>query len=180
MPTAEKIAKVEELAAAISGAKAVYLTNFAGISVAADTVLRSRLRAASVDYHVVKNRLAIRAAEAAGARHLSEFLRGPTALAIAKEDPIAPARILQEFINGGGTLAIKSGYLEGQILTQEQVRDLAALPPRQELLGRVVGRIQSPLYGVVGVLHGLLRGLVGTVAAIQAVRDEQAEGGVRA
>lgn len=172
MPTAEKTARIEELTAIMSGAKALYLADYTGIDVAADTDLRRKLRDSSIEYQVVKNRLAKRAAQAAGIEQLGAFLTGPTAIAFAQDDPIAPAKILQEFIERGGKLAIKTGLLEGQLLSKEQVLALAKLPSREQLLGQVLGGIQAPLYGLAGVLNGLLRNLVGVIAAIEKKQRE--------
>jgi len=173
MPTDDKIARVEELTAIISEAKVIYLADFTGIDVASVTDLRRKLRAASVDYQVVKNRLAKRAAEAAGFAQMKDFLTGPTAIAFTKEDPVLPAKILQEFIDNGGKLAIKMGLLEGRLLSEEQFRQMAKLPSREQLLGKVVGGIQAPIYGLAIVLNALLRNLVGVVAAIEEKRREE-------
>jgi large subunit ribosomal protein L10 len=93
MPTSEKVDKVEELTAAMSNAKAIYLADFTGLDVAKVTGLRNKLREAEVGYQVVKNRLAKRAAAEAGISGLDEHLIGPTAIAFTNEDPIAPAKI---------------------------------------------------------------------------------------
>lgn len=89
---------------------------------------------------------------------------------------MAPAKILQDFIDAGGKLAIKTGFLDGRFLSEEQIERLAKLPSREELLGKVVGGIQGPLYGLVGVLNGLLRHLVGLVAALEEKRREEEAG----
>ena len=175
MPTVEKIDTVERLKETISASKAIVLADFSGIDVAAVTELRNKLREASVTYEVVKNRLAKRAIEDAGISELSEHLIGPTAMAFATEDPLAPAQILQKFIDDGGKIAIKSGVLDGQVMSSDQVVALASLPSREELLAKTVGTIQGPLSGLVGVLNGLLRNLVGVVAAIESSRGD-AEG----
>jgi len=174
MPTAEKIEKVEELTAIMAGAKAIYLADFTGIDVASVTELRNKFREASIDYRVVKNRLAKRAAEAAGISGMDEFLTGPTAIAFTKEDLVAPAKILQDFIDAGGQLAIKTGFVDGQLLAEEQIKVLAKLPSRDGLLGQVVGGVQAPLYGLAAVLNGLLRNLVGVIAAIEKQQQEDA------
>ena len=106
-----------------------------------------------------------------------EHLNGPTAIAYSTEDPIAPAKILQDFADDGGKMFIKTGYMDGKILDADEVKALAKLPSREELLGKVVGSVQSPLYGLHGVLNGLLRGLAGTLSAIgkqKAEGDESA------
>jgi large subunit ribosomal protein L10 len=167
MPTSEKIEKVEELTAAMAGAKAIYLADFTGIDVAKVTGLRNQLREAEIGYQVVKNRLAKRAAEAAGIAGLDEHFVGPTAIAFSNDDPIAPAKILQDFADKDEDFSIKSGFMDGKILSADEVKALSKLPSREELLGKVLGSVQSPLYGFAGVLNGLLRNLVGVVAAIE-------------
>lgn len=174
MPTAEKTETVSVLSAKMSQADAIYMADFTGIDVAAITELRRSLRQAGVEYQVVKNRLAKLAATDAGLGSLNEFLEGPTAMAFVQDDPVEPAKIMQKFIDRGGKLVIKTGFVDGQVLTPEAVSQLAKLPSRDELLAKVVGSVQAPLYGLSAVLTGLLRGLVGTLSAI---KDQREEGG---
>ena len=172
MATVEKEAKIEELKSIMTGAKALYLADFTGIDVESVTELRNKLRDAEVKYQVIKNRLAIRAADEAGIAGLREHLSGPTAIVYSQEDPIAPAKILQDFADDGGKMQIKTGYMEGEILAADEVKALAKLPSRDELLGKVVGSVQAPLYGLNAVLNGLLRGLVGALSAIEEQKKE--------
>ncbi|HCL27531.1 MAG TPA: 50S ribosomal protein L10 [Candidatus Latescibacteria bacterium] len=172
MPTAEKSATVSDLSQKMSQADAIYLADFSGIDVAAVTELRRSLRSAGVDYQVVKNRLAKLAATDAGLDSMGAYLEGPTAMAFVNDDPVAPAKILQKFIDGGGKLVIKSGYVDGQVLTPEAVEQLAKLPSRDELIGMVIGSVQAPLYGLAVVLNGLLCGVVYAVSAIQEQKAE--------
>lgn len=174
MPTAEKVAKVNELTQKMAGAKAIFLADFTGLDVASVTTLRSQLRKASVEYAVVKNRLAKRAAQEAGIADLDQYFTGPTAIAFAKDDPVEPAKILQKFIDAGGKITIKSGLVDGQVISSDQFKALASLPSRGQLLAKVVGAVQGPLYGLSGVLSGLLRNLVGVVAAIEKKQGESA------
>ena len=167
MPTSEKVDKVDELTAAMSNAKAIYLADFTGLDVAKVTGLRNKLRDAEVGYQVVKNRLAKRAAAEAGISGLDEHLIGPTAIAFSTEDPIAPAKILQDFADEDDTFSIKTGFMDGRVLSPDEIKALSKLPSREELLGKVLGSVQSPMYGLAGVLNGLLRNLVGVVAAIE-------------
>jgi len=164
--------KVEELKQKMAGARAIFLADFTGLDVASVTDLRRKLRQASAEYEVVKNRLAKRAAQAAGLSGLDEFFSGPTAIALAKGDPVEPAKILQKFIDGGGKIAIKSGLVDGQVLSPERVKELSALPARDQLLARVAMAVQSPLSGLARALAGLLRNLVGAVAAIEKKQRE--------
>ena len=167
MPTTEKIDQVGQLAETLNSVKAVYLADFTGLDVASVTQLRRELRQASVGYVVVKNRLAKRAAAEAGMEGLEEFFAGPTAIAYSETDPLEPAKILQKFIDGGGQLTLKSGFVDGQIVSSDQIQALASLPSREELYSKVVGGIQAPLYGFAAVLNGLLRNLVGALAALE-------------
>ena len=167
MPSAEKTERVDQLAAVIAESKSMVLADFAGIDVAAVTELRRQFRAAAVDYRVVKNRLAKRAVVEAGLSDLEPFFAGPTAVAFAQEDPLAAAQVLQKFIDAGGKMAIKSGFLDGQVLSADEVKALASLPPREELLAQVTGAVRGPLAGFVGALNGLLQKLVGVIAAIE-------------
>lgn len=155
--------------------KGFYLADFTGIDVASVTELRNKLRDADVQYQVIKNRLAIRAAEEVGIAGLKEHFSGPTAIAYSTEDPIAPAKILQDFIDDDGKIQIKTGFMDGEVLTADKVEALAKLPSREELLSKVVAGVQSPLYGLSGVLNGLLRGLVGALSAIEKQRAEGEE-----
>ena len=173
MSTHQKTEAVSTLTEKMVRADAIFLADFSGIDVASVTHLRRRLRQAGVDYQVVKNRLAKRAADEAGLQSLGAFFEGPTAMAFVKDDPVEPAKILQRFIDGGGKLVIKTGFVDGQILTPEAVKQLATLPSREELLARVVGAVQSPLYGLSAVLSGLLRGVV---VALSAIKDQKAGG----
>ncbi len=174
MPTAEKAAKVSELTQKMAGAKAIYLADFTGLDVAAVTDLRSKLRHASVEYEVVKNRLAKRAAQEAGIAGLDRFFVGPTAIAFAGNDPVEPAKILQKFIDAGGKITIKSGLVDGQVISADQFKALATLPSRDQLLAQVVRAVQGPLSGLAGALSGLLRNLVGVVDAIEKKQREGA------
>ena len=177
MATVEKKEKIAELKAILAEAKGLYLADFTGIDVEAVNELRNKLRDAEVHYQVIKNRLAIRAAEEAGIAGLKEHFTGPTAIAYSNEDPIVPAKILQDFADDGGKMLIKSGYMDGKILAADEVQVIAKLPSRDELLGKVVGSVQSPLYGLITVLNGLLRSLVGVLSAVE---EQKGEGGENA
>ena len=175
MPTAEKIATIDEMTEAIATSKAIVLADFTGLDVASVTELRNKCREASVNYQVVKNRLAKLAAVEVGLGVLEGHLSGPTAVAFAQDDPIEPARIIQKFIDGGGKLVIKAGVMDGKLLGADEVERLASLPSRDELIAKTIGAIQGPLYGLSAVLTGLLRNLVGTLSALEEQR--RTEGG---
>lgn len=173
MPTEQKTETINDLSQQMTAAKSIVLADFTGLDVASVTQLRRSLRSASVDYRVVKNRLAKRAASDAGLSSLEEFFSGPTAMAFGLDDPLEPIRVLQKFVDTGGKLSIKSGFMDGQVLSPEQVKALASLPSRDELLGKVIGAVQSPMYGLVGVFSALLRNLAGVVSAIEEAKRQQ-------
>ena len=176
MPTEQKTETVNDLSQQMTAAKSIILADFTGLDVASVTQLRRSLRSASVDYRVVKNRLAKRAASDAGLSSLEEFFSGPTAMAFGLDDPLEPARVLQKFVDTGGKIAIKSGFMDGQVLSPEQVKELASLPSREELIVKVIRAVQFPMYGLVGVFSTLLRNLAGVVSAIEQAKKEESEG----
>lgn len=166
MARPEKEKKIQDLTEKFRSAKAVYLTDFTGLDVIKATELRKKLREASVEYRVVKNTLAQLAAKNAGCDLLLDYLTGPTGLAFGIKDPIIPAKILTEFSKDNEKLRVKVGLMEGRIYDPREVKQLASLPSREELLAQVLSGLQSPISGFVGVLGGLLQKLVGTLDAI--------------
>lgn len=162
----EKVKVVEELQDKFGKSVAAILTDYRGLNVSDITELRKQLREAGVEYKVVKNtltRLAVREHN----YDLDEFLEGPTAVAFSFEDPVAPAKILVDFAKQHKELEIKAGIVEGKVVGKDVIDNLAKLPSREELLAKVVGAVQSPLYGIVGVLQGPIRDFVYTLQAIQ-------------
>lgn len=162
--------KVEELKGKLDSAVTVVLTDYRGLNVAEITELRNQLRKAQIEYKVSKNTLTLIAAKDLGLGDLEQFLAGPTAIAFSYTDPVAPAKILSDFAKKSKKLEIKGGVVEGKIINNDGVQALADLPSREELIAKVVGGIKSPLYGLVGVLSGPIRGLVYT---LQAIKDKK-------
>lgn len=175
MPTAQKVDAINDLSQKMTSAGAIFLADFSGIDVASVTELRRSLRKAGIEYQVVKNRLAKRAAADAGLEVLNDHFEGPTAMAFAVDDPVEPAKLLQKFIDKGGKLSIKTGLVDGQVLTPEAVAQLAKLPSREELIAKLLGSVNAPLYGLASVLSGLMRNLVGVLDAIK--EDKSGEEG---
>ena len=172
---AQKQETVTALATKLRGASTLYLTDFTGLNVARITELRRRLRAAGVEYLVVKNTLARRALGAAEVAGLEPHLAGPTGLVLAGADPVGAAKVLADFAREFEKPAIKVGLVEGKTVTPEQVKRLAALPSRNELLAQLGGAFRTPLAGFVGAWHGLLVAMVGALEALRTKRA--AEGG---
>ena len=147
------------------------LTDYRGLSVSQIQTLRASLRESKADMRVAKNTLTKIAAQEHDVVGLDESLVGPTALVFAWEDPAQPAKVLRDFARSSGILSIKSGVMDGEVLTADQIGDIANLPSRDELVAKVVGGISSPLHGLVNVMAGPSRSLV---YALQA-RKEQLE-----
>jgi large subunit ribosomal protein L10 len=145
LPTVEKEKKIAELAAKIGGSKTIVFADFRGLTVQQDTKLRSKLRAAGVEYRVAKNTLIERAAGLRGITGLHEFLHGPTSVAFSGEDLTAPARILSDAAKETKILQIKGGMLDSKPISKEAVLKLAELPSRPILLAMLCGTLNAPI-----------------------------------
>jgi large subunit ribosomal protein L10 len=161
---------VEELAARLERSPNLYLTDFTGLSVKPMTELRRKLRDAGVEYAVVKNTLAVRAFESASVSGFGELLTGPTAVVFAGEKPINAAKVLAQFQKENEALTFKAGLVDGRVVDPDEIKRLATLPSRDELMGQVAGAMQAPLQAFAGALSGLLNQFVGAVEALRAQR----------
>lgn len=121
------------------------ITDYRGLSVAQVTELRKQLRDANVDFQVVKNTLARRAAANVDLSELDEYLVGPTAIAYSNDDLVAPAKILSQFAKSNAELELKAGVLEGSVVTVDQIKKLADLPSREGLLSMLLSVLQAPV-----------------------------------
>ena len=162
----QKKAVVAELSERLKGSVAGVLVSYKGITVADDTKLRKDLREAGVKYTVVKNTLLKRAAEDAGIEGLDPVLEGTTALATSEEDYVAAAKILCEYAEKNKTFEIKSGYVDGGVLSVDEIKDLAKLPSKEVLVANALGGLNTPISGFVTVLNGNIRGLACVLNAI--------------
>lgn len=162
----EKQAYVEGLSTKLQGAVAGVIVSYQGINVADDTQLRRNLRQAGVEYSVVKNTMLRRAAEKAGLEGLDSVLEGTTALATSSTDHVAAAKILCEYAEKNKNFQIKAGFVEGKAVTADEVTELAKMPPKDVLVAKVLGGLNAPISGFVGVLNANLRGLVCALNAI--------------
>lgn len=145
MPRPEKVAAVEEVSRALDQHAATLVTHFSGLTVQDMAELRARLREANAEMRVVKNTLTRRAAERAGVAELAEHLTGPTSLVFCAEDPVGPAKTLKAFAKDHPGLVIRAGYLDGQVLGQDEATALAELASREELLARLAGLLHGAL-----------------------------------
>ncbi|HNR68341.1 MAG TPA: 50S ribosomal protein L10 [bacterium] len=175
MPQPIKITKVEQLNAVLKGATSIFMTDFSGLTVEQITTLRREFRKNQVDYVVVKNTLARLAAKQTGIEEIVQYLEGPTGLAVAKEDPLAPVRVIFDFRKKLEKPSIKGAFVEGQLLNQADAEELRTIPSREVLLGQVVSAVAAPLSGLIGGLNSLISQLAYAVNAIkeQKERTEQ-------
>jgi large subunit ribosomal protein L10 len=170
MPTARKEATIGELTKKLAGAKNLFLTDYAGLTVEEITKLRGELRKDGNTYSVVKNTL-FRIAAGDLATALDSFLAGPTGIVFAGADPVAPAKALKTFSDTVKRITVKAAYIDGQVVDAKQVEKLAKLPPKLELIASLVGTLANPIRGLVTVLSGNQSGLV---RVLERIREQKA------
>jgi large subunit ribosomal protein L10 len=177
----EKVEQVELLTEKLKNAKAAVLTDYRGLTVGQLQDLRTRLRAQEVEYRVVKNTLARRAAVEAGHEAFQELLKGPVAIAFGYGELGTPARVLAEFNRQNRLrLEIVGGLIEGRVMRPEQVRQTADLPPREVLLAQLLATLQSPIAQLVATIQAPVQQLVGLLEAYKEKLGGQASGGAEA
>ncbi len=166
MNRAEKEQIVQELSAKLNGTQAAFLADYRGINVEQATQLRRELVQAGVEYKVVKNNLLKLAAKNTPAEGLQEFCAGPTALAIAGDDPVAPAKILSKFAKDIEAFELKAGVLSGKMMSVAEIGALAEMPSQEELLAKALSCMNAPVSNFVGTLAAIPRSLVQVINAI--------------
>lgn len=160
MPSAkileQKKADTEALVAKLKGAASGVLVSYAGITVEQDTALRKALREAGVDYKVYKNTMTERACAEAGYAEMKNYLGGMTALAVSSEDAVAPAKILKEYAEKIETFEIRAGFVDGEVIDQKAVMQLAAIPNKETLVCKIMLGMQNPLYKLAYALQAII------------------------
>ena len=174
--TSAKQAVVAQLKEQLESAKGVVLTSYKRLTVAQDTELRRELREAGVSYHVVKNTMLRIAAKEAGIEGIEEHLEGTTAFAFSTEDAVAPAKVICGFIKknkleDAEVLTVKVGMVEGKVIGVDEVKALAALPSREELIAKLLGSMNAPISNTVNVLQGVIRNAVYVLDAIRSQKE---------
>ncbi len=169
MKRAEKEQLVTELKDKLTNAQSLYYTDFTGLNVKRMTELRRRLKRAGVDYVVIKNTLALRAVNESGL--VGSKLRGPTGLVVGK-DPVAAARVLTEFAKEfEDRPSVKGGMLQGKAIDNAQVKRMASLPSREQMLADLAAGMQSPMAAFAGALNGIFYMFVGALEALKTQRE---------
>lgn len=137
----------------ITDAQSIVLVDYRGLTVAEDTELRKQLREAGIVYKVCKNTMMKRAFEGTDFAQLDEYLEGPSAIAISKDDATAPARVICKFAKTAQALEVKAGVVEGTVYDANGVAELSKVPSREELLSKLLGSLQSPITNLARVLN---------------------------
>ena len=162
----QKKAVVAEVSEALSGAQAAVLAEYRGLSVAQMTELRRQAREAGVFLRVIKNTLARRAVEGSDFACLQGELVGPLAFA-ASNDPVAVAKILSNFAKDNDKLLIKTGAMSGKVMSSDEIKALAILPGREQLLATLLGTMQAPIQKFVQTLNEVPASFVRVLAAVR-------------
>ena len=163
MPNSKNIEQVKELSDSFSRAKAVYFTEYHGLNVGDLTKLRSEFFKADVEYKVAKNTLIKLAAEENKISGLEELLKGSTALAIAYDEPVSPAKVIKKFTKENDLPNVKGILFEGQFLPGEEFKKLANLPSKEESLSILVTMLNSPMQKLASTLNAPLQSLAGVL-----------------
>ncbi|HEY0241447.1 MAG TPA: 50S ribosomal protein L10 [Gemmatimonadaceae bacterium] len=169
MKRTDKEQLVSDLRDKLQNSKSLYYTDFTGLNVKRMTDLRRRLKRAGVDYVVIKNTLALRAVNESGL--VGERLKGPTGLVLGA-DPVAAAKVLSDFAKENEQKPqVKGGLLEGKAIDSAQIKQLASLPSREQMLADLGAGLQSPMAAFVGALNGLLYMFAGALDALKSQRE---------
>ena len=177
MKKTEKQQLVVELSDKIKGASALYYTDFTGLNVKRMTELRRRLRKAGVEYVVIKNTLAPRAVNESGL--VGTRLRGPTGVVVTR-DPVGAAKLLTDFARENDQKpTVKGGMLEGVSIDEAQVKRLASMPSREQMLSELGAGLMSPMAAFAGAMTGMLSMMVGAMEALRVQKEGSADTGAQ-
>lgn len=167
----QKQAVVSEVAAELSGAQAVILAEYRGLEVGVVTSLRARARKSGVQLRVLKNTLARRAVTGTPFEKLSGHMVGPLMYGIA-QDPVAGAKVLADFSREHELFVIKGGAMPNAVMSAQDVKALATMPSREELLARLVGTMQAPIAKLVRTMNEVPGRFVRTLAAVRDAKEK--------
>jgi len=157
----------EDLKEKFSRSKVVIVTDYQGMNVTTINALRRQLRDADIDYRVVKNSLLVRASQDTDVATISEFFKGPSAVAISYDDPVTPAKVLTEFAKENKNLKIKVGVMGAKLLDIEDIKSLSSLPSREVLLSQVLSAMNGVPTAFVRVLSGTIGQFLNVLTAIK-------------
>lgn len=163
----EKSEIISEIKELLESSSAIYLTDYSGINVEDISNIRNQFRDEGVRYKVFKNTLVKRALDEAGKyEKIADHLIGMTGFAFASTNPLAPAKIINKYFGDKEKLALKACYVEGDYFEGSQLKTLATLPTKNELIASILGSINAPVSGIVGSINAVMRDLVSVVDQI--------------
>jgi large subunit ribosomal protein L10 len=171
---AEKEELTQEYATTLAAAPHAFLLDYKGISVPQVTELRNRVRASGGEYRVVKNTLALRAIDSRALAALKEHFVGPTAVVWCDRDPVALAKALTDFAREVPVVHFKAGLVEQRPIPAEQIKEIAQLPSRQDLIAKLLFLLQSPVTRLARVLAAVPQSFVAVLDQIRSQREKQA------
>ena len=163
---------LQDLIVKLKESKGVVLTDYQGMNVFQISSLRNELKEKKVEFKVVKNTLMEKASEELNIKDLTKDLIGCTAIAFSSDDGVAPARLLKEYFEKNKTdLKIKSGLIDGRVFSAEKIMEIASLPSKDVLIAQMINGVKSPLYSLVFILQGPLRGLIYTLESVKKQKE---------
>lgn len=168
----DKEQSVLEIKEKLDKASSIYLTDFSGLTVAQTNELRDDLFNAKVEYKVFKNTLVKKALELADGKFnsqsekINEFLKGPTGIIFAFDDPVTPAKIIKKFYDKGEKPKLKLALVENVAYENKQLNTLAALPTKPEIISSIIGSLHAPISGIVGAINAVLRDLTSVIEEV--------------
>lgn len=171
MKLEEKKQIVENLRERFLKSKVVIVTDYKGLDVTTITDLRRKLRESEVEYQVAKNTLLIRASEDTDVELIKDMFKGPSAIAISYDDPVAPAKVLTDFAKEHKHLEIKAGVMKGKALDPGSIKALSALPSREQLLGQLLSVMNGVPTSLVRVLNNIPQQLLNVLQAIKEQKE---------
>ena len=169
----DKKAVVAEISEQVAGAQTIILAEYRGMKVTDVTVLRAKARASGVYLRVLKNTLARRAVAGTPFEGLAQHMVGPLAYGMSK-DPVAAAKVINEFAKSNDKLIIKAGALPNQVMNAKQVGVLATMPSREELLSKLMGTMQAPVAKLVRTMNEVPAKFARALAAVKEQKEKQA------
>ncbi len=166
MPTAQKESIVEEIKERLTASGGIIMADYRGLTVKEMQELRAKIRESGADLKIYKNRLTVIALRELAMPDLDEYLLGPTALVFVGDDPVAPAKALQNYAKEHQALEIKGGLVQSQVVDSAALKAIASLPSREELVGKLMGLLLGPVRGFMGMAQAPVGAFARTVQAV--------------
>lgn len=170
---AQKQAQLVEIQQVLAEAKSAVLVNFRGLTVAEDTELRRKVREAGARYTVYKNTLIALAVKESGLEALDPVLEQNTAVCSSAEDAVAACKVICDFAKTHDKMQIKAGVVDGKVVTADEVKAIASLPPKEVLVAKMLGSLNAPVAGLVRTLNGTMAKIVYALDAVRAAKEKQ-------